>query len=106
MKQSLIFIVILVGIILAYVVDKRNVRKETIWLMDSMYSAKKKIINYDSIKREIERGAIRKIDSLAIREFMYSRGLSRELKNLTQQFLSIKDSLTRLPNTKTGHPAF
>jgi hypothetical protein len=48
---GIIIVLILIGL---FVVDKQATRKETIWLMDSMYSAKKKIINYDSIERTIK----------------------------------------------------
>lgn len=79
MKQSLIFGIILAALIGGYVYDKRLTRKETIWLMDSLYSAKKRIINFDSIKAEIQWEDLKKIDSIGKGEFKFTRTSQNEL---------------------------
>lgn len=82
MKQTAIFGALLVILIFGYVVDKRIVRKETIQAMDSLYEAKKKIINYDSLRKNI-------LDSVA----PITRGQNWKIRSLQWQMRIIKAKL-------------
>ncbi len=55
MKGFLIGFVILAFIGFAWYMDKQKTRRETLIMMDSLYEAKKRIINYDSIETKNDR---------------------------------------------------